>query len=133
MAITLSHLVLGLTRITPIFPLIIFGTAYCFFASALWPCIPVLVRPNQLGTAYGLATVALNLALTVVPVGVAWLRDTSDWVTVEMGFAGLAAVGSLLGLVLYIMDWREGGKLERADAEEGDEEVEEERTAMVIA
>ncbi|RUS24920.1 hypothetical protein BC938DRAFT_472901, partial [Jimgerdemannia flammicorona] len=132
--ITFSHLLLGLTTLTPVLPLVILGFAYSFFAAALWPCIPVLVRQNQLGTAYGLATVALNLALTGFPVVVAWLstrdedNDTGDWVAVEIGFAGLAAIGTTIAVVLCAMDWGNGGRLDKVGCEE--EECEDATTVV---
>lgn len=37
-------------------PLIILGFAYSVYAGALWSSIPYVVKPNTLGTAFGLCT-----------------------------------------------------------------------------
>lgn len=37
-------------------PLIILGLAYSVYAGALWSSIPYVVKPNTLGTAFGLCT-----------------------------------------------------------------------------
>ena len=37
-------------------PLILLGIAYSIYAGALWSSIPYVVKPNTLGTAFGLCT-----------------------------------------------------------------------------
>jgi hypothetical protein len=41
-ALTIVHIMLGVTRITYWAPLILQGVAYCVFAAALWPSIPCI-------------------------------------------------------------------------------------------
>lgn len=35
-------------------PLIIFAVFYCFYSSALWPCIPLSCNKEMFGAAFGL-------------------------------------------------------------------------------
>ncbi|KAF9963403.1 hypothetical protein BGZ70_007438, partial [Mortierella alpina] len=66
-----AHGLFGFTVISPVVAMVILGLAYSLFASVLWPCIPFLVEDHQLGTAYGLVTIALNISLTFFPMIVA--------------------------------------------------------------
>lgn len=37
-------------------PLVILGFAYSVYAGALWSSVPYVVKPNTLGTAFGMCT-----------------------------------------------------------------------------
>ncbi|KAF9126772.1 hypothetical protein BGX30_015091 [Mortierella sp. GBA39] len=109
-----THVQLGFTFITPIIGMLILGLAYSLFASVLWPCIPFLVKDHQLGTAYGLVTIALNISLTIFPMIVAWILDITDgsYLYVEGLFIILAFIGLLLSILLNVLDHRQGGYLQ---------------------
>lgn len=75
--------------------------------AALWPMVPYLVKnPRLVGTAYGVSTVALNLSLSVVPLIVARIFDTGSYAAVELWFISLAALGTVLGIVVAMLDYR---------------------------
>lgn len=60
-------------------PLIILGFAYSVYSGALWSSIPYVVKPNTLGTAFGICTAVQNLGLTIVPSIVAYtIKDSAD-------------------------------------------------------
>ncbi|KAG5457321.1 MAG: hypothetical protein BJ554DRAFT_2705 [Olpidium bornovanus] len=87
------------------------------FASSIWPCIPYLVGSHQLGTAYGLMTVALNISLTLLPLAVANIRgstETEGFIGVETFFVCLSLGGVLLGIVLNVLDARNGSLLQKS-------------------
>lgn len=92
----------------------ILGLAYSLFASVLWPCIPFLVKDHQLGTAYGLVTIALNISLTIFPLVVASILETTQgsYSHVEGLFITLAFIGLLLSILFNILDYRQGGYLQ---------------------
>jgi len=52
-------------------PLVFLGLAYSIYAGALWSSVPYVVRPNELGTAFGLLTSIQNIGLTILPLAVA--------------------------------------------------------------
>lgn len=112
-----AHTQLGFTQINPVLAMLVLGLAYSLFASALWPCIPFLVEDHQLGTAYGLVTIALNLSLTVFPMAVAAILHLTDgsYQWVEGLFIALAGMGFVLSIVLNILDQRQGGHLQMAE------------------
>ncbi|KAG0222539.1 hypothetical protein BGW42_006474, partial [Actinomortierella wolfii] len=103
-----SHAQLGFSTVTPILGMSIMGVAYSLFASVLWPCIPFLVEDEQLGTAYGIVTIALNISLTVFPIVVAWLLHQSggNYQVVEEFFITLAVLGLMLSILLNALDER---------------------------
>lgn len=74
---------------------------------------------KNLGTAYGLSTSALNTALTLFPLLAAQVRVWIDWTGLELFFAGIAGLGTILGGVLWVVDWRRGGVMERAEVHVG--------------
>ena len=39
-----------------LYPLILTGVGYSIYASAIWGCVPYVVKPSLVGTAFGLAT-----------------------------------------------------------------------------
>ncbi|KAG0376173.1 hypothetical protein BGX24_008166 [Mortierella sp. AD032] len=110
-----THAQLGFTFITPVIGMFILGLAYSLFASVLWPCIPFLVKDHQLGTAYGLVTIALNISLTFFPMIVASILGKGSYLHVEGLFITLAFIGLLLSILLNILDDRQGGYLQSTE------------------
>ncbi|KAG0281303.1 hypothetical protein BGZ95_005202 [Linnemannia exigua] len=110
-----THAQLGFTFITPVIGMFILGLAYSLFASVLWPCIPFLVKDHQLGTAYGLVTIALNISLTFFPMIVASILGKGSYLQVEGLFITLAFIGLLLSILLNILDDRQGGYLQSTE------------------
>jgi MFS family permease len=69
--------VLGLTQSSLWVPTVLIGVAFSLVPAVMWPSVPYLVRPNQLGTAYGLMMMLQNVGLTVCNLGAGWLNDLS--------------------------------------------------------
>ncbi|KAF8974937.1 hypothetical protein BGZ46_009586, partial [Entomortierella lignicola] len=103
--------------VTPVAGMVILGLAYSLFASVLWPCIPFLVKDHQLGTAYGLVTIALNISLTLFPMIVASILHSTNgsYIHVEGLFICLAAIALFLSIVLNVLDTRKEGYLQQED------------------
>ncbi|KAJ3060584.1 hypothetical protein HK102_009433, partial [Quaeritorhiza haematococci] len=72
------HLVFGLsssaTVPSPIPLLVVLGLAYAMLLT-FWPCIPLVVGSDNLATAFGLMTSALNISLFIFPIIVATLTN----------------------------------------------------------
>ncbi|KAI8622556.1 major facilitator superfamily domain-containing protein [Chytriomyces sp. MP71] len=102
------HLILGFmpTRIltSPIPVLIILGFSYALLLT-FWPCIPLVVPERRVATAFGLATSAQNLALTVFPLIVASLVNwDGTYRLTEFFFASVSILGSLVCLWMHWYD-----------------------------
>ncbi|RKP03757.1 hypothetical protein CXG81DRAFT_16726 [Caulochytrium protostelioides] len=127
------HLALGFSDASPVGPLVMLGLAYSLYGVAIWPSVATIIQhteaqltrdgvlnasgtgpPKLLGTAYGLATAALNMALTVFPFLVAQVRvwGGDSFAALEVFFAATAALGLLASGVLWAVDQRYGGLLQ---------------------
>ncbi len=103
------HLTMGLTRIYPAYPMALLGFSFVLVPAALWPSVPLIVRSERVGTAFGLMTAIQNIGMALFPILNGLLRDiTGDYVASQIMFAGLG----LLGLAFAVL-------LKRADAKAG--------------
>jgi len=108
------HLAMGLTKIYPVYPMILLGFAFVLVPAALWPSVPLVVRSERVGTAFGLMTAIQNIGLGLFPLLNGLLRDkTGSYVASQIMFAGLGLVGLTFALLLGRADRREGGLLAR--------------------
>ncbi len=106
------HLAMGLTKIYPVYPMILLGFAFVLVPAALWPSVPLIVRSERVGTAFGLMTAIQNIGLGLFPLLNGLLRDkTGSYVASQIMFAGLGLVGLIFALLLGRADRREGGLL----------------------
>ncbi len=108
-----SHALMGLTKINPVFPMIALGAAFVLVPAAMWPSIPLIVKEERVGTAFGLMTAIQNIGLALFPFLNGILRDTTKSYTASMlMFAGLGFLGLLFAILLKRADARENGALE---------------------
>lgn len=108
-----SHALMGLTRIWPVYPMIALGAAFVLVPAAMWPSIPLIVRKERVGTAFGLMTAIQSVGLALFP----WLNGllrtlTKSYTASMLMFASLGFVGLIFALLLKRADAREGGGLE---------------------
>jgi len=114
------HLAMGLTKIYPVYPMILLGFAFVLVPAALWPSVPLIVRSERVGTAFGVMTAIQNGGLGLFPLLNGLLRDkTGDYVASQIMFAALGIVGLVFALLLRRADRREGGVLERPQKARG--------------
>lgn len=110
-----SHLVMGVTRIYPVFPMIVLGAAFVLVPAAMWPSVPLIVRKERVGTAFGLMTSIQLIGLGLFPLLNGLLRDiTKSYTSSMIMFSSLGLFGLIFALLLKRADAREGGGLERA-------------------
>jgi MFS family permease len=112
-----SHLLMGVTKIYPVYPMITLGAAFVLVPAAMWPSVPLLVRKERVGTAFGLMTAIQNIGLGLFPWLNGLLRDITKTYTSSMiMFASLGLFGLVFALLLKRADAREGGGLERGES-----------------
>lgn len=110
-----SHLIMGVTKIYPAYPMIILGASFVLVPAAMWPSIPLIVRKERVGTAFGLMTAIQNIGLALFPLLNGLLRDITQTYTSSMiMFSSLGFFGLIFAILLKRADAREGGALERA-------------------
>jgi MFS family permease len=103
-----SHLALGLTRIHPMFPMIILGISFVLIPAAIWPSIPLIVPRETVGTGFGLMTMIQNVGLALFPVLNGRLRDmTHSYTSSQIMFASLGIAGLVFAILLKRADRRQ--------------------------
>jgi MFS family permease len=114
-----SHLVMGLTSIYPVAPMITLGVAFVLVPAAMWPSVPLIVKKERVGTAFGLMTMVQNVGLAAFPALNGVLRDRTHSYTASMlMFAGLGVLGLVFSVLLKRADRRATGVLEAATTAE---------------
>ena len=109
-----SHLVMGLTNLYPVIPMITLGAAFVLVPAALWPAVPLVVKKERIGTAFGLMTMIQNIGLGGFPLLNGLLRDWTKSYTASMiMFASLGIFGLIFALLLKRADQKAGTILER--------------------
>ncbi|MCX8161218.1 MAG: MFS transporter [Candidatus Saccharicenans sp.] len=108
------HLLMGLTRIYPAYPMVFLGIAFVLVPAAMWPSVPMVVREARTGTAFGLMTAIQNIGLGLFPLINGFLRDkTHSYTASSIMFASLGMVGLVFALLLKRADGRENNILEK--------------------
>ena len=93
--------------------MILLGFSFLLVPAALWPSVPLIVKPRCVGTAFGLMTAIQNFGLGAFPWFNGKLRDiTGDYVASQVMFASLGIVGLVFALLLKRADRREGHVLD---------------------
>jgi len=109
-----SHLLMGITKIYPAYPMIALGVAFVLVPAAMWPSIPLVVPKERVGTAFGLMTMIQNIGLGLFPYLNGKLRDVTQSYTASLVmFASLGLFGLVFALLLRRTDAKAGGVLER--------------------
>jgi MFS family permease len=105
---------LGLGPSTPILSTVGIAAGASLFFGGLWPCVPLLVDEEHIGTAFGFMTAFQNCCLSVVLIGAGGLRDaTGGFAAMGLGLACLGGTSALLGLAVNL-SWK---KKDRAQAQ----------------
>ena len=110
-----AYLMMGFTMIYPAISMIILGAAFVLVPAAMWPSIPLIVKKEHVGTAFGLITFIQNIGLALFPYLNGLLRDlTNSYNSSMLMFAGLGVLGLLFAILLKRADKSIGNVLERA-------------------
>ncbi len=113
-----TYLLMGFTNIYPAWPMIVLGLAFSLVPAAMWPAVPLIVKEERVGTAFGLMTMIQNIGLMLFPYLNGKLRDiTHDYRASMVMFATLGFFGFIFALLLKREDSRMGGFLERPGIE----------------
>jgi len=109
-----TYILMGFTNIYPAFPMIFLGISFSLVPSALWPSVPLIVREEKVGTAFGLMTMIQNIGLFLFPYLNGKLRDLTNGYTASMVmFTILGLLGFTFSILLKISDRKMGNLLEK--------------------
>lgn len=108
------HASLVLTDITPWIPMVVLGISFSLVPAALWPALPLMVKDENLGTAYGVIAMVQNIGLFAFPLLAGILRDSSgNYYSTMLMFSGCAVVGLLFAIWLKAIEMKQGSYLDR--------------------
>ncbi|KAH7032246.1 major facilitator superfamily domain-containing protein [Linnemannia elongata] len=110
-----AHVFLGLVKIKDPFPFLISLGVSSAIGAIFSSAVPVLVRSDQMATAYGILTSAYNLSFVVLPMVVAKLMtvDPTVYTYTEIFFASIGFFGAMLAVWLKLLD--RNGDLDRRE------------------
>ncbi len=110
-----AYLLMGFTMMFPVIPMMVLGAAFVLVPAAMWPAVPLIVKKEHVGTAFGLITFIQNIGLALFPFLNGWLRDiTSSYSASMLMFASLGVLGLIFALLLKRADKKIGNVLEQA-------------------
>jgi predicted MFS family arabinose efflux permease len=90
------YLMLIYVPVHPLVPMIMMGVAFSLIPAAMWPSVALIVKEQNLGTAYGVMTMVQNIGLALFNYVIGWANDSSGgytlgmWVFSILGFLGIA-------------------------------------------
>lgn len=109
-----TYILMGFTNIYPAFPMIVLGLSFSLVPAALWPSVPLIVREEKVGTAFGLMTMIQNIGLFLFPYLNGKLRDKTHGYTASMVmFTALGISGFIFSILLKINDKKNGSILDK--------------------
>ena len=109
------HFLMGYSYISPWLPMIVLGISFSLVPAALWPALPLMVKENQLGTAYGVIAMIQNVGLFTFPLAVGAIRDhLGTYNPAMIMFAGLGVLGLIFAIWLKVVESKGGHYLEKA-------------------
>ncbi len=109
-----AHLLMGITTIYPVLPMIALGAAFVLVPAAMWPSVPLVVKKEHVGTAFGVMTAIQNIGLMAFPYFNGTLREiTGSYTASQVMFASLGLVGLVFAYLLLQADKRAGNTLEK--------------------
>jgi len=108
-----SFLIMAFTMVQPRYPMMMLGAAFVLVPAAMWPAIPLIVRKEMVGSAFGLITMIQNVGLALFPYLNGKLRDVTHSYTASMVmFSTLGFAGLIFAFLLLRADKKAGGALE---------------------
>lgn len=108
---------LWLTYIPPSIPMFFVGISYSMVASSLWPAIALIVKPKELGTAYGLFFSIQNIGLFLAPLVIGRITSSGHYTTMMLTFAECSFIAFMLTVSLSICDLIEGRNINKTAKE----------------
>jgi len=96
---------------------VLMGIALSVYGSVIWPCVPLIVDANVVGTAFGLTTALQNMGMAISPMVLTHLHGSSG--NFDSSFVYIlccVAVGLAAGIAAWIVDRRGDRRLMRGSA-----------------
>jgi len=103
--------ILAWQTINPLIAIVSIGISYSLVPAALWPCLPIIIDEQYIGTAFGLMSCIVNLGGAASYYVQGFVADVLGSGIYQLIFyAGLALFGCLMSIIWLVIDYREGGR-----------------------
>jgi MFS family permease len=105
---------MGITQLYPVIPMITLGAAFVLVPAAMWPSVPLVVKKERIGTAFGIMTAIQNIGLGAFPYLNGKLREiTGSYTASQIMFAALGLFGLIFAFLLLKANKKERDVLEK--------------------
>jgi len=107
-----THIYLAFLIRYPVIPIIFMGLSFSLVPSALWPAVPIIIKPREVATAFGVMAAIQNSGLALVNYVSGVISDSRFGYRGAMWFFVLMdVIGLIFGIMLVILDKAKGGAL----------------------
>jgi len=104
-----SHVWLALVLPYPAIPIVAMGLSFSLVPSALWPSVPLVVKPKEVATAFGVLAAIQNTGLAIINALTGKITNSSLGNEGAMWFfVMMDCIGLLFAIILVIIDRRRG-------------------------
>lgn len=91
---------------------IVMGAGLSVYGSVIWPCVPLVVDADLVGTAFGLTTAAQNLGMAISPMILTYLHSCSASFTLPFVYIiACCVIGVFAAGLAWVVDKRHGKAL----------------------
>ena len=80
------------------------GIAYSMFTSSLWPIVALIVKPEQLGTGYGILGSIINIVQVSVIASIGPIADSYGYFMVQLFYGGLSCMALAFIIIMNLID-----------------------------
>jgi len=111
-AVIPAHLWLANTLPYPVIPIVIMGISFSLVPSALWPAIPLVTKPKEVATAFGVMAAIQNTGLAIInPIAGVIANSSYGYKGSMYFFVLMDCIGLFFAICLVITDLRRGKTL----------------------
>lgn len=97
---------------------LLMGAGFGIYGAVIWPCIPLVVDGETVGTALGISTSLQNVGLAISAMILTALHSASgEWLLPFLYMVGCCAIGAVSGIAIWILDLRKDKALTLASAD----------------
>ena len=80
------------------------GIAYSMFTISLWPMVALIVKPEQLGTGYGVQGSIINIVQVSIIASIGLIAESYGYFMVQLFYGGLSCMGLAFIIIMNLVD-----------------------------
>jgi MFS family permease len=91
-----------------VLPMVFLMIGYSIYSAVIWSSIPYIVDEKKLMTGFGIGTSAMNIGLSITPLVIGSIYDTSGYIWVSVLLIIFGSLSILTGVFLLKQDSKLG-------------------------